>query len=50
MVSPSSRAVSSILEELEQLNIGIIASCQEEPPSELAVKFGEPYNLDEEQS
>jgi hypothetical protein len=38
------------LEELEQLNIGIIASCQEEPPPELAAKFGEPYNLDEEQS
>ncbi|OOR75434.1 hypothetical protein BLX06_08895 [Bacillus cereus] len=40
----------TFLEELEQLNIGIIASCQEEPPPELAVKFGEPYHLDEEQS
>ena len=40
----------TFLEELEQSNIGIIASCQEEPPPELAVKFGEPYNLDEEQS
>ncbi|MEK4418988.1 type IV secretion system DNA-binding domain-containing protein [Bacillus paranthracis] len=40
----------TFLEELEQSHIGIIASCQEEPPPELAAKFGDPYNLDEEQS
>ena len=50
MVSSRSRAVPYILEELEQSNIGIIASCQEEPSPELAAKFGEPYHLDEEQS
>ncbi|MGE6553481.1 type IV secretion system DNA-binding domain-containing protein [Bacillus mycoides] len=40
----------TFLEDLEQLNIGIIANFQEEPPPELAAKFGETYNLDEEKS
>ncbi|WP_144518164.1 hypothetical protein [Bacillus thuringiensis] len=40
----------TFLEDLGQLNIGIIASSQEEPPPELAAKFGEPYNLDEKHS